>query len=58
MGMRCNMWLIDADGKAVNGGSKIAGRHDSIDVLNMDHAIALPFDPNSSKNALVRFDAV
>lgn len=49
MGMRCNMWLIDADGKAVDGGSKIAGRYGSIDVWNMEHAIALPYDSNTGK---------
>lgn len=40
MGMRCNMWLIDADGKVVDGGSKIAGRMGGINVWHMNHAIA------------------
>ena len=52
--MPANMWLTDADGKAIQGGCKIKGREGSIDVLAIDHNITMPFDSDTGANTSPR----
>jgi type VI secretion system secreted protein Hcp len=49
MGMPCNMWIYDENNQLVKGNSKIKGREDSIDILNINHNVILPFDSNIGK---------
>ncbi len=54
MALPVNMWLTDANGKAIQGGCKIKGREGSIDVLAIDHNIVMPFDSDTGANTAPR----
>ena len=54
MGTSANMWLIDSRGNKIIGDSKIASRHESIDIMSIEHGIHSPYDPHTGRNTSPR----
>ena len=43
------MWMKDSAGKAVNGSVDVAGREKSVEILEFEHEVRIPTDPDTGK---------
>lgn len=43
------MWMKDSAGKAVNGSVDVAGREQSVEILEFEHEVRIPTDPDTGK---------
>ncbi|MDI7661070.1 type VI secretion system tube protein TssD [Cronobacter universalis] len=54
MAVPAHLWLYDALGALICGGSEVAGREGSIEVQSFGHGLSVPFDGNTGKLTATR----
>ncbi|ALB56674.1 type VI secretion system tube protein Hcp [Cronobacter universalis] len=54
MAVPAHLWLYDASGALICGGSGVAGREGSIEVQSFGHGLSVPFDGNTGKLTATR----
>ncbi|EOC0001690.1 Hcp family type VI secretion system effector [Cronobacter turicensis] len=54
MAVPAHLWIYDASGALISGGSEVAGREGSIEVQSFGHGLSLPYDGNTGKLTATR----
>ncbi|EOB9997421.1 Hcp family type VI secretion system effector [Cronobacter sakazakii] len=54
MAVPAHLWLYDASGALICGGSEVVGREGSIEVQSFGHGLSVPFDGNTGKLTATR----
>ncbi|ELY5837574.1 Hcp family type VI secretion system effector [Cronobacter sakazakii] len=54
MAVPAHLWLYDASGALICGGSEVMGREGSIEVQSFGHGLSVPFDGNTGKLTATR----
>lgn len=54
MAVPAHLWLYDASGALICGGSEVMGREGSIEVQSFGHGLSVPYDGNTGKLTATR----
>lgn len=49
MAVPAHLWLYDASGVLIAGGSDVTGREGSIEIQSFGHGLAVPYDGNTGR---------